>query len=159
MRSGPRVVAHRRAEEEAAVPGEAVEPVAVVVVRVTREGLCDGRRRLVDGVVVERRQHGASLPRRRSHPARAPGSHVGMSDARAAWGELLETLREAGERFAGEEWGLSAPDDVAGGLRLLAHLLEGGLVGHFEDDPRQPVFRPIVTSTRKSLGDIPGALY
>jgi hypothetical protein len=82
-----------------------------------------------------------------------------MSEARAAWGELLDTLQEAGERFAGEEWGLAAPDDVAGGLRLLAHLLEGGLVGHFEDDPRQPVFRPIVTSTRKSLGDNPDALY
>jgi hypothetical protein len=82
-----------------------------------------------------------------------------MSEARAAWEDLLDTLREAGDRFAGEEWGLTAPDDVAGGLRLLAHLLEGGLVGHFEDDPAAPVFRPIVTSTRKSLGDNPDALY
>ncbi len=82
-----------------------------------------------------------------------------MSDARAAWADLLDTLREAGDRFAGEEWSLSAPDDAAGGLRLLAHLLEGGLVGHFEDDPAAPVFRPIVTSTRKSLGDNPDALY
>ncbi|HET9729064.1 MAG TPA: hypothetical protein VFR41_06555, partial [Acidimicrobiia bacterium] len=75
------------------------------------------------------------------------------SESKAAFDELLATLREAGDRFAGEEWGLVSPDDTAGALRLLANLLEGGLVGHFDDDPRQPVFRPIVTSTRKSLGD------
>ena len=51
------------------------------------------------------------------------------------------------------------PDDVAGGLRALANMLEGGLVGHFDDDPRQPVFRQIVTSTRKSMGDNADAIY
>ena len=82
-----------------------------------------------------------------------------MSESRAAFEELLDTLREAADRFAGPEWGLVAPDDVAGGLRLVANLLEGGLVGHFDDDPRQPVFRQIVTSTRKSLGDNADAIY
>ena len=43
--------------------------------------------------------------------------------------------------------------------RALAHLLEGGLVGYFEDDPAQPVFRQIVTSTRKSMGDNADAIY
>lgn len=80
-------------------------------------------------------------------------------DARRALDELLATVVEVADRFCGTEWGLVAPDDVAGGLRLVAHLLEGGLVGHLEDDPGQPVFRPIVTSTRKSLGDNPDALY
>jgi len=42
---------------------------------------------------------------------------------------------------------------------VLAHLLEGGLVGHFEDDPAQPVFRQIVTSTRKAMGDNADAIY
>jgi hypothetical protein len=79
--------------------------------------------------------------------------------SRAAFDELLDTLREAADRFAGPEWGLVGPDDVGGGLRVLAHLLEGGLVGHFEDDPAQPVFRQIVTSTRKSLGDNADAIY
>lgn len=83
----------------------------------------------------------------------------GDSASREAFGELLGVLAEAGDRFAGPEWGLVTPDDVAGGLRALAHLLEGGLVGHFEDDPAHPVFRPIVTSTRKSLGDNPDAVY
>jgi hypothetical protein len=81
------------------------------------------------------------------------------AESRAAFDELLATLREAADRFAGSEWGLMTPDDTAGGLRVLANLLEGGLVGHFDDDPRQPVFRQIVTSTRKSLGDNADAIY
>jgi len=64
-----------------------------------------------------------------------------MSESRAAFDQLLATLTECADRFAGEEWGLMTPDDQAGGLRVLAMLLEGGLLGHFEDDPRQPVFR------------------
>jgi hypothetical protein len=42
---------------------------------------------------------------------------------------------------------------------VLSNLLEGGLVGHFESDPAHPVFRQIVTSTRKSMGDNPDAVY
>jgi hypothetical protein len=82
-----------------------------------------------------------------------------VSESREAFDALLETLREAADRFAGPEWGLMTPDDTAGGLRVLANLLEGGLLGHFEDDPRQPVFRQIVTSTRKSMGDNADAIY
>jgi hypothetical protein len=81
------------------------------------------------------------------------------SESRRAFDALLATLTEAADRYAGAEWGLVAPDDVAGGLRVLTHLLEGGLVGHFEDDPSQPVFRRIVTSTRKAMGDNPDAIY
>ena len=55
-------------------------------------------------------------------------------EARLAFDELLDTLREAADRFAGPEWGLSTPDEMASGLRLLSNLLEGGLVGHFEGD-------------------------
>ena len=81
------------------------------------------------------------------------------SKSRDAFEALLDVLREASDRFAGDEWGIAEPDDVAGALRLVANLLEGGLVGHFDDDPRQPVFRQIVTSTRKSLGDNADAIY
>ena len=52
-----RVVAHGAAEEELALDVVAVEPVAVVVVGIGRDRLGDGRRGLVDRVVVERRQH------------------------------------------------------------------------------------------------------
>jgi hypothetical protein len=82
-----------------------------------------------------------------------------MSESRAALDQLLDTLREVADRYAGPEWGLATPDDSAGGLRALANILEGGLVGHFDDDPRQPVFRQIVTSTRKSMGDNADAIY
>lgn len=82
-----------------------------------------------------------------------------VAESRAAFDALLATLAEAAERYAGPEWGLAAPDDVAGALRVLTHLLEGGLVGHFEDDPAQPVFRQIVTSTRKAMGDNADAIY
>ena len=80
------------------------------------------------------------------------------TEARQAFDQLIGTLREVADRFCGSEWD-ETPDDVAGGLRVLAHLLEGGLVGYFEDDPRQPVFRQIVTSTRKSLGDNADACF
>ncbi|HEX4864823.1 MAG TPA: DUF1214 domain-containing protein [Acidimicrobiales bacterium] len=81
------------------------------------------------------------------------------SEARVAFDELTATLQEVADRYCGSEWGLAAPNDVAGALRVAAHLLEGGLVGHFEDNPRQPVFRQIVTSTRKSMGDNADAIY
>lgn len=81
------------------------------------------------------------------------------SQSRAAFEELLATMHEVADRFCGPEWGMATPEDEAGALRLVANLLEGGLVGHFDDDPRQPVFRQIVTSTRKSLGDNADALY
>jgi hypothetical protein len=80
-------------------------------------------------------------------------------ESRVAFDELLDTLREAATRYAGDEWGITSPDDVAGALRALTHLLEGGLVGHFEDSPASPVFRQIVTSTRKGMGDNADAIY
>jgi hypothetical protein len=81
------------------------------------------------------------------------------TESRAAFDALLATLSEAADRYAGEEWGIEGPDDTAGALRVLTHLLEGGLVGHFEDDPAQPVLRRIVTSTRKAMGDNSDAIY
>ena len=84
---------------------------------------------------------------------------VGDSESREAFADLLDTLREAADRFAGPEWGISTPEDASGALRLISNLLEGGLVGHFEDDPGHPVLRQIVTSTRKSLGDNADAIY
>ena len=54
---------------------------------------------------------------------------------------------------------ISGPEDVAGALRSLGHLVEGGFAGHFEGTPEAPVWRAIVTSTRKSLGDNADAIY
>ena len=54
---------------------------------------------------------------------------------------------------------ISGPEDVAARCDRSAHLIEGGFVGHFEGTPEAPVWRAIVTSTRKSLGDNADAIY
>ena len=38
------------------------------------------------------------------------------AESRRAFDELLDTLRETSIRFAGEEWGITSPGDVAGAL-------------------------------------------
>ncbi|KZX60674.1 hypothetical protein A3709_01000 [Halioglobus sp. HI00S01] len=81
------------------------------------------------------------------------------TESRAALRELIDTLEEIDARWAGEEWNLFSPDDVVGAHRNLMHLLEGGLVGHFEYDPLNPQFRRIVTPSRKFTGDNADALY
>jgi hypothetical protein len=82
-----------------------------------------------------------------------------MSDSQAAFSELLATLAEVGDRFAGEEWGLTDPGDVAEGLRVVLHHLATGLETQFEDGADHPGFRPIVTPWRKALGDNADARY
>jgi hypothetical protein len=82
-----------------------------------------------------------------------------MSESRAAFGELLATLDDVGDRFAGADWGLTDAVDVAEGLRVVMHLLATGLETQFEDDAAHPVFRAIVTPWRKSLGDNADARY
>jgi hypothetical protein len=80
-------------------------------------------------------------------------------ESKAAFVDLLATIGEVADRYAGEEWLIAGPEDTAGALRALAHILEGGFVGHFEGTPETPVWRAIVTSTRKSLGDNADAIY
>jgi hypothetical protein len=82
-----------------------------------------------------------------------------MSESRAAFGELLDTLRSVGDRFAGADWGLTDPADIAEGLRAVMHLLATGLETQLEDDPAHPTLRAIVTPWRKSLGDNADARY
>lgn len=79
--------------------------------------------------------------------------------SRDAYRELLATLAEVGDRFAGEEWGLTDPDDVAEGLRVILHHLATGVETQFEQDPARPTFRPIVVPWRKALGDNADARY
>jgi hypothetical protein len=82
-----------------------------------------------------------------------------MSESQAAFAELLATLAEVGDRFAGAEWGLTDPGDVAEGLRVIVHHLGTAIETQFEDDPAHPAFRPIVTPWRKALGDNADARY
>src|SRR6476620_784852 len=82
-----------------------------------------------------------------------------MTESRDAYAELLATLEEIGQRFAGEEWGITDPNDVAETLRLAMHLLCSGIETQFDDDAARPVFRQIVTPWRKCLGDNADAMY
>ena len=82
-----------------------------------------------------------------------------MTESQDAFAELLATLREVGERFAGEEWGLGDPTDVAEGLRVILHHLGTGIETQFEDDAAHPAFRAIVSPWRKALGDNADARY
>jgi hypothetical protein len=86
-----------------------------------------------------------------------------MTDAGAesqrALRELIALLQEIDERYLGDDWGAAAFGDLPDGVRSVANVLEGGLTLMFESDPERPFFRPIVTRTRKMLGDNPDALY
>jgi hypothetical protein len=81
------------------------------------------------------------------------------SESRKAFHELLDLLRELDTRFLGPEWLIGTPADVGEGLRAVMHLLQGGLVTYFEDDPDHPVFRRIVSPTRKFTGDNADTVY
>jgi hypothetical protein len=80
------------------------------------------------------------------------------TESRVAFRQLLDALREADERWLSDEWGIGDEGSVAEGHRALLHILDGAL-SHLEDDPLHPVFRRIVSPTRKMTGDNPDAVY
>lgn len=82
-----------------------------------------------------------------------------MSETRDAWAAMLAMLADAGEHFAGADFGIEGPDDVAEAHRALLHLLEVALLTELEADSDHPVFRPLVLSSLKAMGDNPDAVY
>jgi hypothetical protein len=80
-------------------------------------------------------------------------------ESRRALRELIALLEEIDERYLGEEWGSPALGDTVDGFFSVAHLIQGGFFLAFESDPEHPFFRPIVSRSRKLLGDNPDALY
>ena len=81
------------------------------------------------------------------------------TESRTALRELIDLLEEVDARWAGEEWNLHSADDIVGAHRSLMHILDGGIGTMFENDPAAPVFRQIVTPTRKFTGDNSDAIY
>lgn len=79
--------------------------------------------------------------------------------SRGVYADLIETLREVDERFLGDEWMVSSPQDTAGGYRYVMHVLQSALLSHFEFDPARPVWNRIVSPTRKFTGDNADAVY
>jgi hypothetical protein len=82
-----------------------------------------------------------------------------QAESRTALRELIALLQEIDERYLGDEWGAPGFGDLPDGFRSVASMIEGGFVLAFESDPERPFFRPIVSRSRKLLGDNPDALY
>lgn len=81
------------------------------------------------------------------------------SESRNAFHELLDLLRELGDRYAGPEWLVQEPGDVAEALRAVLHLLEAALLTRVESSPAHPWLREFPLPTRKFLGDNADAIY
>jgi hypothetical protein len=81
------------------------------------------------------------------------------SESRRALRELIALLQEVDERYLGDEWSAPMFGDLPDGYRSVANMLEGGLFLMFECDTERPFFRPIVSRTRKMLGDNADAIY
>lgn len=79
--------------------------------------------------------------------------------SRAAFSELLTTLKEVEHGYLGADSGITQTQDIAEGERFLMHVLETGLHHWLEADPERPTFKRYVTADRKVLGDNPDALY
>lgn len=86
-------------------------------------------------------------------------SEAPITDSRRAFRELLDTLREADERYLSAEWYIMSPDDISAGHRLLMHVLEQAITLQFEADPERPRFHKIVTPSRKANGDNSDCVY
>jgi hypothetical protein len=81
------------------------------------------------------------------------------SESRRALREVIALLQEVDDRYLGDEWSAPMFGDLPDGYRSVANMLEGGLFLWFESDPERPFFRPIVSRSRKMLGDNADAIY
>ncbi len=81
------------------------------------------------------------------------------SEARTAFAELLETIKEIDETYLSAANRIIAPDDVAEGERYLLHLLSAATEFYLEGNPDDPRPLRIVSPVRKMLGDNPDAVY
>lgn len=81
------------------------------------------------------------------------------SDSRTAFTEFIALLQELDQHWASEERNLATAADVAGAHRAIMHVLEAGLIGWFECDPRYPDFRRVLSPSRKVIGDNSDAIY
>ncbi|MEM7660752.1 MAG: DUF1214 domain-containing protein [Pseudomonadota bacterium] len=81
------------------------------------------------------------------------------SPTHEAFDDLINTLTEAKNRWASEEWNLRNAQEVAEAHKNLAHMLEAGMVCYFAMDPMYPRMTRMFTPERKYFGDNPDAIY
>jgi hypothetical protein len=79
--------------------------------------------------------------------------------SKKAFHELLDLLREVGDRHFSPQRGVIEEVTGAEGYRFLLHLLAAGCEHHLEGDPDRPMFTRVVSPQRKLLGDNPDAIY
>jgi hypothetical protein len=72
---------------------------------------------------------------------------------------LLDTLREAANKYVTPERGIVEDTDTIEGFRYLLHLMSVGIDFYLEGDPERPEFRKMTSPTRKYGGDNPDAIY
>jgi hypothetical protein len=77
----------------------------------------------------------------------------------AAFHELIEVLGQTADSWLAPERGVVETRDVVEGFRNVLHLLSAGIDFYLEGDPERPEFVPIVSPTRKFMGDNPDAIY
>jgi hypothetical protein len=90
---------------------------------------------------------------------RAEAQQGTRTASREALAELVATIQDVDRTYLSPARGIERPGDVADGHRLLMHVLEGSIDLEFESDPDHPVFKRIVSPTRKANGDNPDAIY
>jgi hypothetical protein len=102
----------------------------------------------------------ASLGWAGAHEAIAKTVTDGPSTESAkAYAEFLEVLAAVDTDYLSAKRDITRPGDISDGHRYAMHVLEAGLDLHFESNPEYPVFKRIVSPTRKANGDNPDAIY
>ncbi|MBW2268353.1 MAG: DUF1214 domain-containing protein [Deltaproteobacteria bacterium] len=81
------------------------------------------------------------------------------SESRKAYAELIELLAAVDTDYLSEKRKVTRPSDISDGHRYIMHVLDAGLDLHFESNPDFPVFKRIVSPSRKANGDNPDAIY
>ncbi len=78
---------------------------------------------------------------------------------REAFGELIALLREIDARYLGPEFRIADPGSVVDGHAFALQVLAAGIDLYLDADPARPRFVPLVSPSRKLLGDNPDAFY
>lgn len=76
-----------------------------------------------------------------------------------AYAELAQTIHEVEAEYLSAPYGITRAGDVSDGYRFILHVLQTALFLRLEYDPERPIFRRIVSPTRKLLGDQADAIY
>jgi hypothetical protein len=81
------------------------------------------------------------------------------TESRKAYAELISLLADVDTLYVSEKRDIVRPGDVSDAHRYAMHVLDGAVDLYFESNPEYPLFKRIVSPTRKANGDNPDAIY